>query len=521
MGILGKLGFWKKSSTTTVTAVQPFTSPEAAEIRVASQAAAIEELEDVQAPKPEPEEPSLPPLKGPEETARIAEGSSSPRKRGKAAKISFDTELNDLDTRTPSPSESMELDGFHLEVKPAQVFAAVTKEFGQMIGSSLQSAKWDRRCQALKSIIQVLKGLDMQGMAPPGSTGAIGKGLLRPRDRPKTWRVTCQVLNHVMKDKVMPVRLAALDLFQQAFSDLSELDKAEVKMAATTLLDPLLDRVGDSNIRLHEASRRCIVFAAQRLLGLTQVLGSLRSKLQASQKGGERTKVHFGVIDTACVLSEHFSARRSEEAPRSSEDSWTAEDMAPLILAGLDDSFGPRVRNAAVALAGVVFAALGAEALQPVLEQLRPAKQALLKSKFQELEDDQQPPEDVDGEDGEARPDLDGFLICSAAAPTVGPLPGAMPGSPSSGEEECMMDGILEDAGLVFHGDGIVHEDPERELDDSWLEEELMGFGAPELEALSEHQTLLGSLLEIPDPDSEGSNSQSRRGLNGFSVEAF
>ncbi|CAE7592514.1 ANKRD52, partial [Symbiodinium microadriaticum] len=221
-----------------------------------------------------------------------------------------------------------------------------------MIGSSLQSAKWDRRCQALKSIIQVLKGLDMQGMAPPGSTGAIGKGLLRPRDRPKTWRVTCQVLNHVMKDKVMPVRLASLDLFQQAFSDLSELDKAEVKMAATTLLDPLIDRVGDSNIRLHEASRRCIVFAAQRLLGLTQVLGSLRSKLQASQKGGERTKVHFGVIDTACVLSEHFSARRSEEAPRSSEDSWTAEDMAPLILAGLDDSFGHRASEGEEILSG-------------------------------------------------------------------------------------------------------------------------------------------------------------------------
>ncbi|CAE7243007.1 unnamed protein product [Symbiodinium microadriaticum] len=85
------------------------------------------------------------------------------------------------------------------------------------------------------------------------------------------------------------------------------------------------------------------------------------------------------------------------------------------VRAPQERSASPRVRNAAVALAGVVFAALGAEALQPVLEQLRPAKQVLLKSKFQELEDDQQPPEDVDGEDGEARPDLDGFLICSAA----------------------------------------------------------------------------------------------------------
>ena len=29
-----------------------------------------------------------------------------------------------------------------------------------MIGSSLQSNKWDRRCQALKSMLQVLKGSD-------------------------------------------------------------------------------------------------------------------------------------------------------------------------------------------------------------------------------------------------------------------------------------------------------------------------------------------------------------------------
>jgi len=158
-----------------------------------------------------------------------------------------------------------------------------------------------------------------------------------------------------------------------------------------------------------------------------------------------------------------------------------------------------------------------------VLEKLRPAKQALLRSKFKEMEEDrQQSPQDADGEDGEARPDLDGFLVCSAAACRPAPLPGAIPGSPSSGEEECLMDGILEDAGMVFQGDGIVYEDPERELDDSWLEEELLGVGGMEFEALSEQQALLGSLLEIPDPTgSEGSNSQSRRDLADFSVEAF
>ncbi|CAE7599181.1 Znfx1, partial [Symbiodinium pilosum] len=109
---------------------------------------------------------------------------------------------------------------------------------------------------------------------------------------------------------------------------------------------------------------------------------------------------------------------------------------------------------------------------------------------------------------------LEGYgfsLLCSVVfkARNAGALPGA----------ECLMDGILEDAGMVFHGEAIVHEDPERELDDSWLEEELLGFGASEMEALSEQQALLGSLLEIPDPDSEGSNSQSRRDLADFSVE--
>eukprot|EP00439_Symbiodinium_sp_Y106_P046141 s2274_g5.t2 len=118
------------------------------------------------------------------------------------------------------------------------------------------------------------------------------------------------------------------------------------------------------------------------------------------------------------VASAEEEARRSQNlADQAMEQAVTAQSKisAEVQRIKAERSSFPRVRNAAVALAGVVFAALGAEALQPVLEQLRPAKQALLKSKFQELEDDQHPPEDVDGEDGEARPDLDGFLICSAA----------------------------------------------------------------------------------------------------------
>ena len=40
----------------------------------------------------------------------------------------------------------------------ARQFSVLLQEFGHMIGSSLQSNKWDRRCQALKSMLQVLKG---------------------------------------------------------------------------------------------------------------------------------------------------------------------------------------------------------------------------------------------------------------------------------------------------------------------------------------------------------------------------
>ncbi|CAE6924199.1 DUSP12, partial [Symbiodinium sp. CCMP2592] len=66
----------------------------------------------------------------------------------------------------------------------------------------------------------------------------------------------------------------------------------------------------------------------------------------------------------------------------------------------------------------------------------------------------------------------------------------------SGGSADVLWKGLIsknplhEDAGLVFHGDGIVHEDPERELDDSWLEEELMGFGAPELEVHNAKSTI-------------------------------
>ncbi|CAJ1337489.1 unnamed protein product [Effrenium voratum] len=192
------------------------------------------------------------------------------------------------------------LDCLNFDAKSEQTFAGITKEFGHMIGSSLQSSKWHRRAEALKSMMQVLQGMDLQGMAPPGSTGVLRPGIQANSD-PRRWRLTCQLLNQVMRDKVMPVRLASLELFEVAFGDLHYLEKAEVAYAAGVLVEHLIDRLGDSNLRLHEAARRAVVFTAQKpgLLGLKEVISRLRARLGVTS---ERTKVHFGVLDTVSVL---------------------------------------------------------------------------------------------------------------------------------------------------------------------------------------------------------------------------
>eukprot|EP00435_Cladocopium_sp_Y103_P021596 s650_g5.t1 len=226
---------------------------------------------------------------------------------------------------------------------------------------------------ALKSMLQVLKGLDLEGMAPPGSTGVLGS--LRPRDPVKRWRLTCQLLHHVIRDKVMPVRLAALDLYQQAFSDLECFEKAEVVYACGVLVEHLIDRLGDSNVRLHEAARRCLIFTAEKpRLGPKSVLDRLREKLKACPKGGERAKVHFGVLDTVSALLEHFNQEVDDV-----NESYTAEEVAPFILVGLEDSAGTGIFcHKAMALTRLLALATAFLGVQATKKSLRPEEEAFL-----------------------------------------------------------------------------------------------------------------------------------------------
>jgi len=96
-----------------------------------------------------------------------------------------------------------------------------------------------------------------------------------------------------------------------------------------------------------------------------------------------RAKQISGVVDTVCSLVEHFPGTTSTTW---NPQTWTMEQISPFITSGLDDVVGPRTRTGAVRLAGVAFSKLGREAMNPLLESLRPAVRNLLLQKFEELE---------------------------------------------------------------------------------------------------------------------------------------
>merc|ERR1712151_559714 len=124
----------------------------------------------------------------------------------------------------------------------------------------------------------------------------------------------CQLLRYILQDKVMPVRLAAHDLFVDTFSNTEDLiSQEEVSLAVTTLFEPIVDKLGDSNLRLHESARKCVLFTAERaeLLGVEVVLSKLHARLVSARgKSSERTKIFFGVLDTVNFLLVHFPEQR-------------------------------------------------------------------------------------------------------------------------------------------------------------------------------------------------------------------
>ncbi|CAJ1423293.1 unnamed protein product, partial [Effrenium voratum] len=362
--------------------------------------------------------------------------------------------------------------------------------FGEEVASSLQSTKWDKRLRSLQSISSMLAGRDLEG-------GKTTKSRTEDFWEVPAWRASCLVLHQVLRDKVIPVNLAALELFRDTFEDLDEAEP-EVRHAVGVLIDQVTSRLGDSNVRLHEAARRDVVFAA-RLLGLPDLLRRLRSRLEEA-KGNERNKVHFGVLDTVSALLR-------------AESGWAVEDITGFITLGLEETSGPRIRKAAISLAETVYRLRGAESAEVLFANLRSAKRNLLRQRFEEVDEEQR-----SEEGGEERPDLDDFLCAApiralASASASAALPGAVP----QGEEESLMDGILEETGLVFQGAGIANErrgrksvsfcqfpddvvEVEHAVDEDLLEHEASSLGLTDLE---DEEAILREILMDSEEESD------------------
>lgn len=416
----------------------------------------------------------------------------SPRRSSESIPTRLPTEMLEIDVDvSPSSSECMPqssnrnvlLNLLNFDIPVEQVYAGVSATFGEMITWSLQSKLWDKRAQALDAMNHTLK---MRATTWE-----------RFDEHDRQWRLSCLVLHHVLPSKVVPVQRAALELFATIldYPDGSMMQE-QVHFAIDVLIEHVIDRLGDSNVLMHETARECILLCSQReeLLGLKCAFTKLRVRL-TSVNGKAGGKVYIGVLDTVNFLLQQFHGYNVdvERSEPTTVDSWNQYDVAPFIILGLGDSLGARVRNTTVALAVTVYKALGMDAMLPVIQCLRPAKQALLKQIFlaPEMEFDAVPPSPwsmptpcertnrrapplrkacktvenlgcMEGLENQLKISKHSASTALMLKPRnqgacLPPLPGHV--VMETDEEELLMDAVLEDAGLVFNGAELLVEE--------------------------------------------------------------
>jgi hypothetical protein len=259
----------------------------------------------------------------------------------------------------------------------------VGETFGPRVLQSLTASKWDRKVDALKSISEVVK----QKLVQPSKLATAAEQQKINASNAACFRAACLVLERSACDKILPVLLASHELIRGVFQQASNIiEEAELRRSLDTVLAHIWPKVGDSNIRLHDSAKSTIVFTAGlNFYSVQVVLERLHALVSEKSRGHMRAKQISGVVDTACSLVERFPGTTSSN-PESSMSMWTMEQISPFITSGLDDVVGPRTRMGAVKLAGAAFSKLGREAMNPLLESLRPAVRNLLLQKFEELE---------------------------------------------------------------------------------------------------------------------------------------
>lgn len=382
-----------------------------------------------------------------------------------------------------------------LELPLEEVLQQATEAFGQ-IAAALSSTKWDRRVQALKGITTVLKGLDMKVGAGLGGgasgTGSCGRGL-QLRDHARCFKAACLILHIVLKDKVLPVLLAAHELYRVTFEHGRDaVSEAEATTAAAALFPHILAKLGELNIRLHESACDCVLYIAkQPFFGVPSVMTRLLDVLEgrgpnqiSTLRGQQKVRVHHGVMQAVDMLIRRTPARHADEGDESDAVlTWTATDVSPFIVIGLhaDSVTSARVQQAALGLAVTLYTTLGKATLLPFLEQLSPAAKDILVARLQEEGENF---EDEDGADGDEDcielSGEDGFCVLGVGLRPQLDLSMSMTKANTTVHEECLMDEILEDTGFAFDGKDFGKKQPMK----SSLDEELQGLGLHNLDGL-------------------------------------
>jgi len=434
----------------------------------------------------------------------VAAASRVPTAPGQASDASSPSQPV-IDTALPATSRPVTGGENHLDVPLEEILKQATEAFGASIATSLSSTKWDRRVESLKGVTTILKGLDIKvGTPVHGShvgdgNGGAARGL-QLRDHARCFNAACLILHIVMKDKVLPVLQAAHELYRVTFEHgRAAVTEAEALSSATILFPHIIAKLGDLNIRLHDSACACILFtAAQPFFGISLTLRRLKDLLEgrgsqhaAKLPAQQKMRVNFGVMQAVEMLIKQSPGRRADEGDLGdAATTWTPADISPFIVTGLqaDSVTGARVQQVALALAMNIYMTLGKAPLFSIAEQLTPAAKVILVARLEEEGEDL---DEMDGADGdEDCVELSGDMgLCVMGVGLRAPAHLAIAKPNTTDGEECLMDEILEDTGLVMGGQDLIKKQAPRTA----LDEELLGLG---LASLDEAERELGRINE-------------------------